>query len=500
MQDSVIKCVGVVGAGAMGAGIAQVSAMAGMTVKLFDTRAQAAGDAIQKMQAWFDKRVSDGKLDEAMRNQYVSSLSVAPALDDLASCDLVIEAIIENAQAKIELFNALETIVADTAILASNTSSIPIGVLAAGCRVQQRIAGLHFFNPVPLMRLVEIIAAPRTGKSVLDALDDYVNAVGKTAVHVKDMPGFLVNFGGRAYPTEGLAIVHEGVATPGQVDEIMRDCYGFRMGPFELMDLTGIDVNFPVTELVHQSFFGDPRLRSTPLHRYLLATGQLGRKSGRGFYDYSQGSAQAAVSGVDAAPGSALPCQTVIVDLADAALCELLSQTGVGMSADDDGVSPRVVTLKGEDCSTWASRTGVDYRRVVAVDTLGDTSRRVTLMAAPGHDPACVQSVAALFGQSRSVTLINDSMGFVGQRIVAMVANLGCDMAQTRLATPADIDLAMRLGLNYPQGPLEMVDTFGADTLYAMLQTMQALSGDDRYRPSPWLRRCAQLGLPARHS
>lgn len=493
-----LKCIGVIGAGAMGAGIAQVTAAAGISVRLYDMQPDAADAAITKIESWFEKRVSDGKLSSQESDAIVANLSSAQALSDLAGCDLIIEAIIESPQAKIDLFTSLESVVGDDVIFASNTSSIPIGVLSAGCRVQSRVAGLHFFNPVPLMKLVEIIAAPLTDARVLATLTDYVAAIGKVSVHVKDMPGFLVNFGGRAFPTEGLAIVHEGVASPAQIDAIMRDCYGFRMGPFELMDLTGIDVNFPVTELIHQSFFNDPRLRSTPFHRYLLATRQLGRKTGRGFYDYSN-AAQAA-SAVAEQQFSDPPCREVIAPEADERLLALLCEAGVLVLSEDNGNAPWVVSLQGEDCATYASRTGVDHTRLVAIDLMGKTDKRLTLMAAPGHDVALVGSVASLFAKTRQVSLIRDSMGFVGQRIVGMVANLGCDMAQTQLASPSDIDLAMKLGLNYPIGPLEMVDTYGAVNMFRLMSTLQAISGDDRYRASPWLRRCAQLGLSATHS
>ena len=498
VSDLALKCVGVVGAGAMGAGIAQVTSMAGIPVKLYDTRPEAAATAIAKIRSWFDKRVSEGKMSSSDRDAFVANLSVANDLGDMAACDMIVEAIIESAQAKIDLFNALEAVIGDETILASNTSSIPIGVLAAGCRRQGRIAGLHFFNPVPLMKLVEIIAAPKTTSGVLDSLSRYVQAIGKVAVNVKDMPGFLVNFGGRAFPTEGLAIVHEGVATPAQVDAIMRDCYGFRMGPFELMDLTGIDVNFPVTELIHQSFFNDPRLRSTPLHRYMLATRQLGRKTGRGFYDYAEDAQRD--SGDTQAAASFSICSEVVAPGASEQLAALLSEAGISLLSQDDGTAPWLVSLVGDDCATYASRTGVDHTRLVAIDLMGDTSKRLTLMAAPGHDDALVQSLVGTLAKIRKVTLIHDSMGFVGQRIVGMVANLGCDMAQTQLASTTDIDLAMRLGLNYPQGPLEMVDTYGARQVYQLMTTLQSISGDDRYRPSPWLRRCAQLGFSARHS
>lgn len=485
---------GVVGAGAMGAGIAQAAAASGIEVHLFDAREQAAKQACDAIGARLDKRVEQGKLaaDEAgLTKQRVHPEGDLAGLKD---CDVVIEAIVEDLGAKTSLFEQLEDLLRPEAILASNTSSIPIGALAAGRRHRGRFAGMHFFNPVPVMKLVEVIAGPDTGAAVLDQLAGLARRMGKTPVHVRDTPGFLVNFGGRAYPTEALAIVQENVATPAQVDAVMRDCHGFRMGPFELMDLTGMDVNFPVTRFVHECYFYDPRLRSTPLHRYMVETGRLGRKTGRGFFQHGEG----APDTVDEPGFDATAAAAVFVHGESSLLRELASECGAQLLDSDDGRSPILVAPLGEDCTAYVCREGLDHRRAVAVDTLGDTRGRVTIMAAPGADGQLVRSVGALFSGRRNVTLIGDSPGFIGQRMAAMVANLGCEMAQGGVASVEDIDCAMRLGLNYPLGPLEMADALGVKTIYLVLQQLQALTGDDRYRPSQWLRRRAQLGLSAR--
>lgn len=488
--------VGIVGAGAMGTGIAHVSALGGLKVTLLDAREGAAKAACEQIATRLNKRVSDGRMPASEAEAAIARLNVAASTTDLASCDLIVEAIVENIDAKLSLFAELEQVARPGAILASNTSSIPIGQIAAGCEHRNRIAGLHFFNPVPLMKLVEVIPGPDTSDEVLQALIEVSKRMGRTPVVVKDMPGFLVNYGGRAYPTEGLAIQHESVATPAQIDAIMRDCFDFRMGPFELMDLTGIDVNFPVTQFIHDCFFSEPRLRSTPQHRYMLETGQLGRKTGRGFYPY--GSGQAAPCADDT---SDVPAATQVVVLeANSTLSSLLTDIGINVLEADDGRSPIVIAPVGEDCSAYIARRDMQSqaKRVVAVDTLGNTDIRVTLMHAPGADMTAVGAVVSAFASSRKVCLIKDSPGFVGQRIVAMVANLGCEMAQTGVASVEDIDRAMRLGLNYPQGPLELCDSLGVETVFNILTAAQALTGDDRYRPSQWLRRRAQLGLSAR--
>src|SRR5690606_26901550 len=360
-------------------GIAHVAISNGITVKLFDSQAEAAIRARDSIAARLAKRVQDGKLDAHHAATAVSLLEPQEKLEGLAGCDVVIEAIVEKLEVKSAVFQKLEEILPKNAIIASNTSSIPIGVLAAGCQHRDRIAGLHFFNPVPLMKLVEIIPGPDTRGDVIQVLMEFSRRIGKVPVLAKDMPGFLVNFGGRAFPTEGLAIVHEGVATPAQVDAVMRDCYGFRMGPFELMDLTGLDVNYPVTRLVHESFFFDPRLRSTPLHRYKMETGQLGRKVGRGFYKHGEeggGSVEQRFTSE--------PVQKVCVHGDDGALTELLQACNIAVDPQDDGSSAILFAPYGDDVSSYASRHSLDHRRLIAVDVMGDTSSRVTLMCAPG--------------------------------------------------------------------------------------------------------------------
>lgn len=484
--------IGIIGAGAMGAGIAQVAAAGGIETVIFDTRPGAAQKACDDISARLAKRVQSGKLSREEADASMAQLRPAVVLSDVAGCGVVVEAIIEDMDAKTALFAELEALVSDDAILASNTSSLPIGAIAARLKKRDRFAGLHFFNPVPVMKLVEVIRGPDTSDAVTDALVTLSCRLGRTPVLVKDAPGFLVNFGGRAYATEALAILNENVASPAQIDAVMRDGFGFRMGPFELMDLTGIDVNFPVTRFIHESSFGDPRLRSTPLHRYLLETGQLGRKTRRGFFDYADGAERSDGNSTSAAAAA----QSVFLVEAPDSLSELLGETGCRILAADDGVSPVLAAPVGLDATAFAVTNKLDPKRLVCVDMVPDTSKRVTLMTAPGGDASVVASVIALFSPVRAVTAIADSPGFIGQRIAAMVANLGCEMAQNGLATPADIDLAMRLGLNYPKGPLELADAIGAKTVHRILAEAQKLTGDDRYRPSQWLRRRADLGLP----
>ena len=485
--------IGVIGAGAMGQGIVQVSLQGGMNVVLFDIKDGSAAAGRDHVVRRLERLAEKGTLTADAVAAMADTVSVAKSLADFADCQTVVEAVYENLEAKQQIFCELENHVSDDCLLTSNTSSLPIGSIARVCNRPERVAGFHFFNPVPLMRLVEVVRGPLTAEWVMDCLCTLGERMGRIPVKVKDAPGFLVNFGGRAFTTEGLAVVHEGVASPAQVDAVMRDCGHFRMGPFQLMDLTGIDVNYPVSLIVHQQYGYDPRLRTAPLHKALYDSGRFGRKTGIGHFRYDEkGEAVDAPSPdheTTAIPAAQVYCVAEAPELDD-----LLA--GVTLNVTDDGSSPIIAALFGEDCSTFASRMGIDHKRLVAIDVTGDISKRVTIMSAPGAAADALNAVSAGLQQNgRKVTVISDSAGFIGQRIRGMVGNLGCEMAQIQIADPDSIDLAMKLGLNYPLGPLEIIADLGVERAFAIMAAMHAVSGDDRYRPSVWLRRRAQLGL-----
>ena len=489
--------IGIVGAGAMGRGIAQVTVTGGMKAVLFDAADGAAEKAREFVAGMIDRQVEKGRIEAERASQAKENLAVADALEGLADCDLVVEAIVENLEVKREVFSSLEAVLRPDAIIASNTSSIRIASIAASCERRDRIAGMHPFNPVPLMRLVEIIRAPETSDDTAETLADIGKRMGRTPVTVKDGPGFLVNLGGRAYTIEGLRIVQEGAATPAQVDAVMRECCGFRMGPFELMDLTGIDVNFPVSKIIFDGHFADQRLATSPLHEALHAAGRYGRKTGAGYFDYDAEGNQSGGGTADFETDAA-PADRVVLAEDDPELADLMAAAGAEVLPHDDQQSTIVCAPIGEDCTAVAVRTGLDHRRLVAVDILTPTEKRVTIMTAPGADLAVRDAVAArLANTGAAVTAIKDSPGFIAPRIRAMVANLGCEMAQTGVADPADIDTAMTLGLNYPQGPLALADAMGPEIVLALLDALTAITGDPRYRPSLWLRRRALLGLSA---
>ncbi|MEO8559326.1 MAG: 3-hydroxyacyl-CoA dehydrogenase [Rhodospirillales bacterium] len=486
---------GVVGTGAMGRGIAQVSATGGMDVMMFDAAPGGAAKARGAIVELLKSLVAKGRMSEAEVAAAEQRLKAVDNIADLAPCDVVIEAVFEDLAVKRALFKELEAALKPDAIIASNTSSIRIASIAASCQQRGRIAGMHYFNPVPLMKLVEVIRSADTAPQTVEALTAIGKRQGRVPVTVGDTPGFLVNLGGTAIGTEGLRIYQEGVATPSQIDAVMRDTCGFRMGPFELMDLTGIDVNFPARRIIYEGFFHDRRMTPSPLHESLFHAGRLGRKTKAGWYDYND-KGEKIDHGADATSDVA-PAMTIVVpEPIPTPLMVLLRDAEI--VTKDDGKSPILLAPVGEDCSSACIRAETDPKRTIAIDALGDVAKRVTIMTAPAAKKSVRDSVVALLlAAGTKVTVINDSPGFIGQRIRCMIANLGCEMAQQRIASPADIDTAMTLGLNYPQGPLAMADTIGVRLVFTILTRIQAITGDDRYRPSQWLRRRALLGLPA---
>ena len=482
-----VTTLGVVGAGPMGAGIAQTGLTAGLRVILYDLNGEALAKSGKEIIGRIARLVEKGQLPEGYAAEAEARLTLAEGMEAFAPCEAVVEAIIERLEPKQKLLAALEGVVGPRAILASNTSSLSVAAIAANCTDKCRVCGLHFFNPVPLMKLVEVVVAPGTSVETAERATALSKAIGKVPVTVKDGPGFLVNLQGRAYATEGLAIVQEGVTDPATLDRIMRDAAGFRMGPFELMDLTGIDVNFAATTFIYEGYQHDPRLKTTTLHELMFHAGRFGRKTGQGFHDYREGAAQEA----NPAPeiGDARPFTATIGE--PAAGFDLLKQHGLS-----EGAGPVLIAPVGEDCSTACHRLGLDPASTVAIDFTAAERKHLTLMTAPGGGAAAQGVAEWLRSHAFTVEVIKDSPGFVLQRMLAMIANLGCELAQIGVGSPADIDLAMKLAQNYPKGPLEWAAWLGEAKTFAIIGQLHAITGSDRYRPSLWLRRRAMLGLP----
>src|SRR5262245_50739756 len=405
--------VGVVGTGAMGRGIAQVTAQGGIKAVLFDAAPGGAAKAKAAILETLKGLVAKGRLSDADLGKTDANLAVADKLEDLKPCHVVIEAVFENLEVKQKLFGELETVVTPETIIASNTSSIRIASIARALKHRDRVCGMHYFNPVPLMKLVEVIRAADTAQWVVDAMVALGKRQTRVPVVVGDTPGFLVNLGGTAIGTEGLRILQEGRATPSQVDAVMRDSCGFRMGPFELMDLTGIDVNFPARKIIYEGFFHDRRMTPSPYHESLYAAGKLGRKTGGGWYGYDAKGAKVD-PGADHLPSVAPATSVVIMDTHNKKLTSLVAHDGAKMLGADDGKSPILVAPIGKDCTTTAVELDLDPKRTIAVDLTGDTGKRLTVMTAPGADRAVLDSAVALLAKSGTkVTVIKDSPGFI---------------------------------------------------------------------------------------
>jgi 3-hydroxybutyryl-CoA dehydrogenase len=381
--------IGVLGAGAMGGGIAQVAAAAGHRVVIADTHERQLDKALETIEESLEKSVSRQRLDEQAAKEIKSRLRLVEVGEDLSALKnsgLVIEAVIEDFAIKQKAFRSLEAAVSPDCLLATNTSSLSVGMLAASCKHQGRVLGLHFFNPAPLMPLVEVVGSLATFPAILDRASALMNQWGKAPVRAADTPGFIVNRVARPFYGEALRIYEEGVADFVTIDWALREMGGFKMGPFELMDFIGNDVNFAVTKTVYEGLFFDPRYRPSLTQKAMVVGGRLGRKSNVGYYDY---------------------------------------------------------------------RTGHD---------------RPT----PKEDRAVGQQIA--------------------DRVIAMLINEAAEAVLFRVASAADIDLAMTKGVNYPKGLLAWCDEIGAKVIHDRLRALQDEYGEDRYRPSALLRRMAQSG------
>src|ERR1022692_60305 len=506
-----LKTVGVAGAGLMGRGIAQIAAQAGFDVRLIDLKPFAAADAKRLIGDQLATLAEKGKISAAAAKSALAHIALPESIAAFSDADLVIEAIVEQLDAKRALIASLDAVVGRECILATNTSSLSVTAIASASAHPARVAGLHFFSPVPLMKVVEVISGLLTSPMVIGRLVEFASALGHTPVKARDTPGFIVNHAGRGYGTEALRIVGEGIAAPATIDRILKLEAGFRMGPFELLDLTGLDVSHPVMESIYRQYYEEPRFRPSPLTAQRLAAGLLGRKSGRGFYDYR---------GVDAlanpkTPAPAATAKAVSepprdhprprrawVSAVDAQARRRVVDLLRSLAAEvDDRTTPDVDSLcvvlpSGRDATGAALDEGLDPRRTVALDTLFDLSKHRTLMTTSVTDRQWHDAAQRLFATDGvPVDVIHDSPGFVVQRTLAHVVNIACDIAQQRIATPEDIDLAVRIGLAYPSGPLAWGDAIGAARLLHILEELVRAYGDPRYRPSLWLSRRARLGV-----
>lgn len=505
MTTPIYPLVGLVGAGAMGRGIAQIAAQGGCQVLLFDAQSGAADTARAAVQEQWQRLLSKGRISEEQLQAWSARLQPVADMAALKDCTLVVEAIVERLDIKQAVFAQLEAVVAPDAVLVSNTSSLSVTQIAAGLQRPARFAGLHFFNPVPLMKVVEVIAGLKTDPALCDALARAVRQWGHQPVQAQDTPGFIVNHAGRGYNTEALRIVGEGIADFATIDRILRDQAGFRLGPFELMDLTALDVSHPVMEAIYRQYYDEPRYRPSVITAQRLAGGVVGKKAGQGFYRYDNGRAQ--VPPEPPVPDVAVLPPVWVSPQATrrAALCALLHTLGAELEthATPSAQALIVVAPLGLDVSAAAVAEHLDATRTVGIDLLIDdcaTQRRV-LATNPATRADMRAAAHALFARDgKAVSVVRDSGGFVTQRVLATIVNIAADICQQRICTPQDLETAVTLGLGYPQGPLALGECWGTERVLQVLDNLQTVYGDPRYRPSPWLRRRALLGLSLMHA
>lgn len=484
----------VVGAGIMGAGIAQVAAQAGHPVMLYDARPDAAQTALSRLETTFEKLVAKGKFSADDAALTLKRIEPIASLDAAASARLVIEAILEELEAKRGLLQQLETIVADDCVLATNTSSISISAIANGLTHPQRLVGMHFFNPVALMKLVEVVSGMQTDPAVADAIFELSKSWGKVPVQARSTPGFIVNRIARPFYAETLALLQEQAATPAVLDACLRAA-GFRMGPCELMDLIGHDTNFAVTGSVYEANFFDKRYMPSLLQQSLVDAGQLGRKSGHGFYDYAE--------------------PTVATESSYGAPQYLPAHRELRIHGADNVAERFSRILDDRDChyqhvgdSDW-SGLQVDDAQLRLTDgrpatQLGEQVAVFDLPLAPGDGSQLAWSPSAnadpLWIADATIWLgvlgfqpqcIADTPGLVVARTIAMLINEAADAVQQGVCSEADADTAMKLGVNYPAGPFEWLADWNSSAVIALLDSLDDYYRGERYRVSPWLRKHA---------
>jgi 3-hydroxybutyryl-CoA dehydrogenase len=490
----------VVGAGIMGAGIAQTAAQAGHAVLLFDTRDGAARDAKGKLAATFDGLVGKGKLTADAAQATLARIEPLAKIDGAANVGLVVEAIVENLDVKRALFKQLEGIVADSAILATNTSSISVTAIANGLQHPGRLVGMHFFNPVPLMKLVEVVSGLHTDPAVAQAIFELGKRWGKTPVHAKSTPGFIVNRIARPFYAETLALLQEQAATPQVLDACLKAA-GFRMGACELMDLIGHDTNFAVTNSVYEANFYDKRYVPSLVQREMVDGGLFGRKSGRGFYRYPDGGPSLPVALHDApatARELAIHGDGAIADFLESAAAKALEPQGWGPARVRDsawtGLSidhARLVLTDGRTASEMAALLGTPDVAVFdrpLVSPASPGSALAFALASGASDTWRTQADAWLAALGFAPLPLADAPGLVVARTVGMLINEAADAVQQGVCTEAGADAAMKLGVNYPAGPFEWLARWNARDVVALLDALDHHYRGERYRASPWLR------------
>ncbi|HET8820842.1 MAG TPA: 3-hydroxyacyl-CoA dehydrogenase NAD-binding domain-containing protein [Thermoleophilaceae bacterium] len=500
--------IGVVGAGTMGAGIAQLAAAAAFRTLLHDPVPEALQRGTESARRGLAKWVEKGRTD----SDSAALLEPVSTLDELAPCNLVIEAAPERADLKRDLFGALSLVCGDDVVLATNTSSIPVTSLAGAAARPERVVGMHFFNPPPLMPLLEVIRADQSADEVVERAIEVGRAMGKRVIVAADGPGFLVNRCGRPFSGEGLRLLAEGVATHEQIDRICRLGGGFRMGPFELMDLVGVDVGFEVAKSFHELSFGEPRWRPSTIQARMVAAGRLGRKTGSGYYDYADDGSYRPDDPEPLANDGGEGLGTFVSVLGRTSVASLIQDAAreAGYELREGGPTELVIDARirpdpsppgGAPLGVLCAASSLAARGepgAVGFHLLPD-ARLVELTRLPTTQQFAADAVEEFFRNLGLLTeWVEDAPGLVLGRIVCQLVNEAAFAIGEGVGSADDVDAGLTLGLSHPRGPVEWSEAIGVDHVVAVLDGLWAERREERYRTAPLLRRAAALGRSLR--
>jgi 3-hydroxybutyryl-CoA dehydrogenase len=499
---------GVVGAGTMGAGIAQLGCAAGMRTLLHDPLPHALETGERRVADGLERWVAKGRAEAGA----AELLEVAPSLDGLAECELVIEAAPERPDLKRELFERLSEVCTPETVLATNTSSIPVTSLAGAAAHPENVVGMHFFNPPPLMQLLEVIRAEQTGDRALAVAREAGEAMGKRVILATDGPGFLVNRCGRPFYGEALRLLQERAATHEQIDRICRMGGGFRMGPFELMDLVGIDVGFEVAKSFNELSFGEPRWKPSPIQARMVAAGRLGRKTGRGYYGYAEdgsyraddpeppapcageGTLVSVVGDGPVADGLRERARAAGYELREGSPSELVVDAGIVPSAQVPGGAPLLALCAASSLAARGEPGAVGFHLLPPLDQ----SKLVELARTPSTQSFAAEAAESFFARlGFHAEWVEDAPGLVLGRIVCQLVNEGWFAVGEGVGSEEDVDAGLVLGLAHPRGPIEWGREIGLDHVAAVLDGLWAERREERYRAAPLVRRATFAQAPS---
>ena len=530
--------IGVLGAGTMGNGIAQLAARSGARTLLYDPVAEALERGLRSAREGLAKEAEKGRLSGEQAALATEQLQPVQDLAALADCELVIEAAPERLELKHEMYMKLSQVVNESCVLASNTSSLLVTAIARGATHPERVVGMHFFNPAPLMRLLEVVAGVESSQRAIDLALATGEAMGKTTILAKDGPGFIVNRCNRPFGLEALRLLQEQLAQVESIDRICRLEGGFRMGPFELMDLVGVDTGLEISESFYTQSYGEPRWRPSMIAARQVAAGLYGRKSGRGYYDYSDpGSAHRDPDPEPPSGGAPGQGEGVVVIGGESTLARELHDAAVAAGyevrsphAPTGGVLPALVI----DCEPAPAPQGAPSARpdrrgsqqpqggarlllcargsLSALDPGGSavgfhvlaplaSAGLVELTRAEGSSPLAAARAERFFAAlGKHVEWVGDAPGLVLGRIVCQLINESAFALGEGVGSAHDIDTGMVLGLSHPRGPFEWADAIGLEHVLSVLEALGEEYREERYRPAPALRRLARSGRLGRES